>query len=293
MKYTVVYIGCLVGLLSLSGCLSDTPTGSTFQEQLAKDNEIIRDYLVSKGIAAATDPDNYGVRYTVSTVGTGISPTIDDSIKVNYTLKLLPSETQVEKSTTPFSTLLAKTIPGWQIGMPLLKEGSVAKLYIPSGWAYGAYPSGPIPANSNLIFEVELLKVISQLQKDTLAIKSYLAAKSITTTLRDPSGLRYKTTVQGTGATPTENNYALIKYTGKLIDGIEEGSTFDASNIPVKVKVSTLIKGLNIGIKLMKVGGKTTFYIPSTQAYGYAGTSDGRIPARANLIFEVELTAVE
>ena len=291
MKHIIYSLSIFVTIL-IFGCSTETPTGPTFDEQLKKDREIINTYIVSKGISAPTDPDDYGVRYSFTSIGTGITPIVDDSVRVNYTLKLLPSETQVEKTTAPVTFLLGRLIPGWQIGMPLIKEGSVAKLYIPSGWAYGAFQNGTIPANSNLIFEIELLKVISQLQKDTIAINSYLTAKSITT-LRDPSGLRYETTVQGTGATPTDASTVSFKYTGKLINGVEEGNTFDASTIPIKIKLSNLIKGLKVGMKFMKVGSKTTFYIPSTMAYGYTGTSDGNVPARANLIFEIELTAVE
>jgi len=292
MKYRLVYLIFFIGAAFLSGCSLDSPSGPTFDEQLKKDKEIINTYIVSKGVNAPTDPDGYGVRYSFTSIGTGIAPTPDDSIKVNYTLKLLPSETQIEKTTTPYQSLLAKTIAGWQIGLPLIKEGSKANLYIPSGWAYGPAAYGSIPANSNLIFEIELIKVISQLQKDTVLINSYLAAKSITT-LRDPSGLRYQTTLLGTGATPTDDNTVSFKYTGKLINGAEEGSTFETSTTPIKLKLANLIKGLKVGMKFMKVGGKTTFYIPSTLAYGYLGTSDGKIPARANLIFEIELTAVE
>jgi FKBP-type peptidyl-prolyl cis-trans isomerase len=278
--------------LLMVACSTDVPSGPSFEEQLKKDKEIINTYIVSKGVNAPTDPNDYGVRYSYTSVGTGITPIVDDSVKVNYTLRLLPSEVQIEKTTAPVTFLLGRLIPGWQIGLPLIKEGSVAKLYIPSGWGYGAYPSGSIPANSNLIFEIELLKVISQLQKDTVLINSFLTAKSIST-LRDPSGLRYQSTLQGTGATPTDASTVSFKYTGKLINGAEEGVTFETSTVPVKIKMTDLIKGLKVGLKFMKVGGKATFYIPSTMAYGYAGTTDGKIPARANLIFEIELTAVE
>lgn len=292
MKYRLILSLNSLLVVFLSSCSTDVPTGPTFDEQLKKDREIINTYIVSKGITAPTDPDDYGVRYSYTSIGTGITPMVDDSVKVNYTLKLLPSEAQIEKSSAPVTFLLAKTIPGWQIGLPLIKEGSVAKLYIPSGWGYGGFQNGPIPANSNLIFEIELLKVISQLQKDTVIINSFLTAKSITT-IRDQSGLRYQTTLQGTGIVPTDASTVSFKYTGKLINGAEEGSTFETSTIPVKIKMTNLIKGLNVGLKFMKVGGKTTFYIPSTMAYGYAGTSDGKVPPRANLIFEIELTAVE
>ena len=50
-------------------------------------------------------------------------------------------------------------IKGWQIGFPLLAEGSEAILYVPSGLAYGGNTQPSIPANSNLIFNVKLLKV--------------------------------------------------------------------------------------------------------------------------------------
>ncbi len=286
------YILSFVVTAIVFGCSTETPTGPTFDEQLKKDREIINTYIVSKGINAPTDPDDYGVRYSFTSIGTGITPIVDDSVKVSYTLKLLPSEAQIEKTTAPVTFLLGRLIPGWQIGLPLIKEGSKANLYIPSGWGYGGFQNGTIPANSNLIFEIELLKVISQLQKDTIAINSYLTSKFIVTQ-RDPSGLRYQTTLVGTGATPTDASTVSFKYTGKLINGIEEGSTFETSSVPVKIKLSSLIKGLKIGLKFMKVGSKTTFYIPSTMAYGYNGTSDGKVPARASLIFEIELTAVE
>ncbi|NOS91975.1 MAG: hypothetical protein HOP30_08635 [Cyclobacteriaceae bacterium] len=285
---------CLVLFLvvTLAACNTDVPSGPTFEDQLIKDREAINTYLLSKGITAATDPDDYGVRYNITSVGTGVAPIVDDSIMVNYTSKLMPSETQIEKTTAPAKFLLGRLIPGWQIGLPLVKEGSKVTLYIPSGWAYGANGYGGIPGNTNLIFEIELLKVISQLQKDTVAINAFLANKSITT-LKDPSGIRYQTTTQGTGDSPTDASTVSFKFTGKVISGVEEGNTFDASTSPVKIKMSDLIKGLKIGLKLMKVGGKTTFYIPSTLAYGYTGTSDSKIKARDNVIFEIELTAVE
>ncbi|MBI3220325.1 MAG: FKBP-type peptidyl-prolyl cis-trans isomerase [Bacteroidetes bacterium] len=291
MKDRLVYLASIIGAALVTGCSLDSPSGPTFDEQLKKDKEIINTYIVSKGITAPTDPNDYGVRYSFTSIGTGIMPTWDDSVKMNYTLKLLPSETQIEKTTKSF--LVGRSeIAGWQIGLPLINEGSKANLYIPSGWAYGPYAYGSIPANGNLIYEIELVKVISQLQKDTVAINTFLSAKSINT-LRDPSGLRYQTTLVGTGASPTDASSVSFKYTGKLINGAEEGSIFETSTSPIKTKLSDLIKGLKIGMKFMKVGGKTTFYIPSTMAYGYTGTTDGKVPARANLIFEIELTAVE
>jgi hypothetical protein len=214
MKYLVFLL--LATVVGLSGCSTDTPKSVTFEEQLAKDRAAIDSYLVSKGIAGLTDPDDYGVKYVVNVDGTGIKPLgASDSVTVNYTVRLLPAETEVEKSTAPVRFLLGNLIPGWQIGLPLIKEGSKANFYVPSGWAYGSAQQGTIPPNSNLIFEIELLKVFPQLRKDTLAINDYLVVKEIKNVLKGPEGLKYIITSLGTGVKPvsTSANPACMKMT--------------------------------------------------------------------------------
>ena len=51
-------------------------------------------------------------------------------------------------------------IQGWEEGIQLLNVGSKAKLIIPPHLAYGERARGPIPANSTLIFDVELVEII-------------------------------------------------------------------------------------------------------------------------------------
>ena len=48
-------------------------------------------------------------------------------------------------------------IPGWEEGIMTMKKGEKRMLIIPSGLAYGTEGSGPIPANSVLLFDVELV----------------------------------------------------------------------------------------------------------------------------------------
>jgi FKBP-type peptidyl-prolyl cis-trans isomerase len=286
MKYLVFLL--LATVVGLSGCSTDTPKSVTFEDQLAKDRAAIDSYLVSKGIAGLTDPDDYGVKYVVNVDGTGIKPLgASDSVTVNYTARLLPAETEVEKSTAPVRFLLGNLIPGWQIGLPLIKEGSKANFYVPSGWAYGSAQQGTIPPNSNLIFEIELLKVFPQLRKDTLAINDYLVVKEIKNVLKGPEGLKYIITSLGTGVKPVSTSTVTFSYTGRVMN-INSATPFGQQSLPSDFALSGLIKGLRLGIPLIPVGTKATFYVPSTLGYGLRGS--GSIPSNANLIFEIELT---
>lgn len=280
----------LTSLIFLSSCLSDAPTGNAFQDQLNKDKEAINTYLASKGITGVlSDPDGYGVKYKITLDGNGIKPIIDDSIKINYVTKLLPSETIVESSSSPPTYLLGTRIPGWQIGFPLVKEGSKATFYIPSGWAYGNVAYTTIPANSNLIFEIELLKVDAQLTRDTVAMDAYLASKPITA-IKHPSGIRYVVTKTTTGTKPSLESNVTFSYVGKVLKGGKE-TTFQQSTF--SGKVSGLIKGLQVGLPLIPVGSEATFYIPSPLGYSIFGTQDFSVAPKSNLIFEIKLTAIQ
>lgn len=153
MKF--IWLICVVGL-SLTSCSKDEPL--SFQEQLAADGEAIDNYLSANTITAQTDPS--GLRYVITSLGTGPKPTLSNSIKVKYKGMLLSNGQIFDQANSAVVFKLSTLIQGWKIGFQLLPAGSKATLYIPSGLAYGAQATGSIPANSNLIFEVELFEVI-------------------------------------------------------------------------------------------------------------------------------------
>ena len=106
-----------------------------------------------------------------------------------------------------------------------------------------------------------------------------------------PSGLKYVTVVEGTGASPKETDVVTVHYTGRLLDG----TVFDSSvqrGEPTSFPLQMVIKGWTEGLQLMKVGGKTVFYIPCNLAYGEMGTPGGPIGPNQDLIFEVELLGI-
>jgi len=102
----------------------------------------------------------------ISKPGTGPNAAAGQKVTVNYTGINMAGETfdsNVDPKfnhVEPFNFDLGNhsVIAGWDEGVALLNKGSKATLYIPSGLAYGPMARGPqIPANSILIFDIELL----------------------------------------------------------------------------------------------------------------------------------------
>lgn len=104
-----------------------------------------------------------GIQYEVIKEGTGAQPLVTDSVKAHYKGTLLDGKEfdNSFKRGQPFSAPLRALIKGWQVALPMMKEGSHWRLWIPSDLAYGDRGAGSdIPGGATLIFEVELLQVI-------------------------------------------------------------------------------------------------------------------------------------
>lgn len=104
-----------------------------------------------------------GLQYSVTEPGTGASPKASDKVKVHYHGTLLDGtvfDSSKEKG-KPFETQLTRVVKGWTEGIPLMKVGGKSRLFIPPSLAYGERDRSGIPANSLLIFDVELLEIVS------------------------------------------------------------------------------------------------------------------------------------
>lgn len=117
------------------------------------------------------------------------------------------------------------------------------------------------------------------------AMVAYCTANNITYT-EHASGILYEVMAPGLSTQPTVANTVSVVYTGKLLNGTQ----FDASANPVRLALSAVIKGWQIGIPLIKKGGRIKLVIPSSLAYGCTG--QGSIPPNAPLYFEVSLADV-
>jgi FKBP-type peptidyl-prolyl cis-trans isomerase FklB len=104
-----------------------------------------------------------GIQYLVLKEGTGAQPSLSDSVKAHYKGALLDGNEfdSSFKRNQPFTAPLRSLIKGWQEVVPLMKEGSHWRLWIPSDLAYGDRGAGAgIPGGATLMFEVELISVV-------------------------------------------------------------------------------------------------------------------------------------
>jgi peptidylprolyl isomerase len=115
-----------------------------------------------KGDETVTTPS--GLKYIDLAVGTGEKVASGDNIKVLY-VGTLENGTEFDAARDPnnplvFTVGIGKVIKGWDEGLVGMSVGGKRKLIIPPDLAYGARQVGPIPPNSTLIFEVELLDIV-------------------------------------------------------------------------------------------------------------------------------------
>jgi len=122
--------------------------------------------LAACGGSSPSPTDNSGGITTLQiedlNVGTGATVVTGDVVTVNYTGTLLDGtqfDTSIGKTPLTFRVGAGSVISGFDQGMLGMKVGGKRRLTIPPGLAYGASGNGPIPPNSTIRFEVDLLSI--------------------------------------------------------------------------------------------------------------------------------------
>jgi FKBP-type peptidyl-prolyl cis-trans isomerase len=244
-----------------------------------------------------------GVEYFVvrSGDGKGASPTARDRVEVRYDGRIAKSglvfDTTYptnETATFPLSIL----IPGWRDGLQKMKPGEMFMFWIPSGQGYGERGAGAaIPPNSDLMFQVELVRVLPDPWPKALPWPT--DASDI---VRLPSGLEYRVIESGPseGASPGVGDVVEVDFEGRLEDpDYQVGDTLE-EKLESSLVVSTylegsskqfLVSGLTPGwqevVKLMRPGDRWIVRMPAQINYGEE--SADRIPPNSTVIYEIEL----
>lgn len=120
-------------------------------------------WLAQNKAKAGVKTTDSGLQYEVVKEGTGATPKDTDTVKVHYTGTLTTGE-KFDSSRDrgePAQFPVNGVIPGWTEALKLMKAGAQYKLAIPAKLAYGPQARPGIPANSTLLFDVELLEVVA------------------------------------------------------------------------------------------------------------------------------------
>ncbi|HTF17666.1 MAG TPA: FKBP-type peptidyl-prolyl cis-trans isomerase [Chryseolinea sp.] len=299
MKRVLSWLSAVVVWLAVAGC-SDNGSQENPNDRLKIEVENIDNYLSGKGVSAVKDPT--GIRLVIYYLGTGYPAKLSSTIEVDYDGRFFPDGSSFDSGTT--KKQLLSYIDGWKIALGMLPEGSRARVYIPSAWAYGPTGNPPtIPADATLEFDIEFNELVrtsaelAQLRTDSSAIDAYLTDKGIVAE-KGTLGLRHVVTQEGNGTVP--GLYDKLKFSIRyrlLSDDTKTVADFDF--VPTDEYYSRAVDQNADGVKkmltTMPVGSKVTAYMPSLLAFGTQGAADNGaqvIPVNASIIVDIELKEI-
>ena len=157
----ITYLLLFVCLAScFSACKKDVGLeGFDIPGQFKKDTTAIRAFGLANNIPLVKDLNN-NFFYQIIEPGSGEEVNALSTVSIIYKGRLLDGTVFDNKPTAgaPFS-LSGLIITGWKFGIPLIKKGGKIRLLLPSLHGFGNQANGPVPANSVLDFDVELVDV--------------------------------------------------------------------------------------------------------------------------------------
>jgi len=110
-----------------------------------------------------TDQPQQKLQIIDTKIGTGATVKAGDCIKADYVGALMKNGVIFDASADhggPIEFSLTGVIQGWSQGIPGMKEGGSRRLLIPAALAYGSQAQQGIPANSDLVFDVTVQKIV-------------------------------------------------------------------------------------------------------------------------------------
>ncbi len=111
---------------------------------------------------SSTSPSGGTLATQELTVGTGAVAVAGDTLTVHYVLSVSGNKVQSSyDANSPFTFRLGTgaVIQGWDQGVPGMRVGGKRRLTIPPSLGYGSTAQSGIPANSTLVFDIELIRI--------------------------------------------------------------------------------------------------------------------------------------
>lgn len=225
-------------------------------------------------------------------VGDGAEAVKGSEVEVHYTGYLTDGTVfdTSKKRNRAFSFPLGegRVIKGWDEGVEGMKVGGKRRLIVPASLGYGERRAGKIPPGATLVFTIELLSVTPP-PPPPQPLTAFEGKPLSTKKLED--GLVVHEYKVGEGPEAKAGDIVAVHYRGTLKDGTEFDSSLARKPITFPLGQGRVIKGWDLGIAGMKVGGLRKLEIPAKLAYGERAR--GKIPANSDLTFTVELMSIK
>jgi FKBP-type peptidyl-prolyl cis-trans isomerase len=215
------------------------------------------------------------------TPGKGDAAKAGDEVVVNWRGSFINGKEFINSYTSKQPAKLACGSPGLPKGINQaiegIKAGEKRHAVVPYTLGFGANGAQGIPPYATLVLDVEAVSVTPR-------------AEAIA---RDIKMLKIEEVTPGTGAEAKDGDTVEVHYTGMFPDGKKFDSSLDRNQtFKVKVGAGQVIRGFDLGILGMKVGGKRKVSIPADLGYGARGAGN-TIPPNQDLVFEIELVSVK
>lgn len=269
------------------------------KEQKVKSNKDFAKYVKDNGFLNHTES---GLYYKFLTDNEGVTPKVGSTARVKFDAKIMGGNElgSSDKLGDYYDIVYGQgnVLKGLEEGIGLMSVGDKATFVLPYTLAYGENSYGLIPACSNLIFDVEMLDILSledanrsKAEKAHQEFDKYLSDNKIKAAKRE-SGLVYVCDKKGSGECAANGQTVTVHYTGRLTDGrVFDSSVERGEPISFVLGNGSVIKGWEEGVALMKKGEKATLIVPFDLAYGSRKT--GIIPPYSNLVFDIEIIDIK
>lgn len=219
-----------------------------------------------------------GLKYHIFEQGDGAAAEVGSLVSIAFSFWLEGGSLvgSTDSMGAPFTFVVGSdaSLPGLDEGVLLLNQGGRAQLIMPPELGDGS--------GATYRFEIELVEVSEPPTVTAVDESEYTVTES---------GLKYAIIEDSDGALPVAGDMLTLHYTLWLEDGtFVDTSTFGETPLQLVSGMGQTIAGFEEGLLLAPEGGTIQLVVPPALGYGEAGT--GPIPPNTNLIFEIELIAI-
>jgi FKBP-type peptidyl-prolyl cis-trans isomerase FkpA len=276
-----------------------------------------------KTLAPSAKPTSIGVWVAYSQTGTGAKPTQDQYVLFSYVAKTI-NGVEFDRTTLTDPAIVIPGTGAMPQGIDAMLEqvrkGDKIKVFVPSRLGFGATAVGELPPNSNLVYDLDIINILSVEQYDSLMviqeekdklnwirkekayfdeqqrrINDYSVSKKLKSKRTD-SGLYYAVTKTGKGDFVQPGDSIFLNYEGFIIEG---DKPFDAATgkkiFAFEVGAGGVIEGFDQGLRFFNKGSQGWILVPSRLGYrdSEIRTKSGALPPHTALAFKVKVIDIK